>query len=205
MVNITSETKSDVKGCETIFKQIVAGEQISGCYKGKDFYTFQPRCKMISASNEYIESKDLSYGFLRRIRFIEFPVRFEENPTGNEKKKNRNILSELVKELPAILNWSLSGLEMLYDQDGFTETKDQKRMMETFIRLSSPIHDFVEDGNWDGGFYTRKSIYQDYSIWCKENGTHPFSARKFWVKFRELANVEEKTIQGERHVKIEKR
>jgi P4 family phage/plasmid primase-like protien len=206
MVNITSETKSDVKGCETIFKQVVAGEQISGCYKGKDFYSFQPRCKMISASNEYIESKDLSYGFLRRIRFIEFPTRFVEHPVAlNEKKKDRKILDKLLLELPAILNWSLDGLEMLYDQDGFTETRDQARMMDAFVKLSSPLHDFIEDMQLPfapDGWYTRKEVYRTYHDWCHANGTYPFSSRKFWVKLKDLVPLEEKKSHGERYMKI---
>lgn len=197
MVNIASETHSDVKGTETIFKQIVAGEQINGCYKGKDFLVFKPKCKMISASNDYIESKDLSYGFLRRIRFVDFPVTFTDTSTP---KRDRTILSRLLGELPGILNWSLIGLNHLLEQGEFTLTSDQTRMMETFISLSSPIHDFVKDYQIPETWTSRKTVYGKYKDWCIESNTHPFSARKFWVKLRGIVKFEERSVCGSREV-----
>ena len=59
LVNISSETKSDVRGAEAVFKKIVVGDLINGCYKNKDFINFRPRAKMISACNEFFKSLDV--------------------------------------------------------------------------------------------------------------------------------------------------
>lgn len=63
LVNISTETSSNVKGAESLFKQVVAGETINGCYKNKDFINFNPRCKLISACNEYIKSRERHQDF----------------------------------------------------------------------------------------------------------------------------------------------
>ena len=97
LVNISTETNSNVKGAESIFKQIVVGYTINGCFKNKDFVNFNPRCVMISACNEYIKSRDTTSGFLRRICFIDFPCKFEGE------KADIELESKLKAELPGIL------------------------------------------------------------------------------------------------------
>ena len=107
LVNISTETNSNVKGAESMFKQIVVGDEISGCYKNKDFVKFKPRCVMISACNEYIQSHDTTNGFLRRIQFIDFPRKFEgENA-------DRDLESKLKTELSGIFNWCYEGYKRL--------------------------------------------------------------------------------------------
>ena len=137
LVNISTETNSNVKGAESIFKQIITGDEINGCYKSKDFVTFHPRCVMISACNEYIQSHDTTNGFLRRIQFIDFPCKFEgENA-------DRNLESKLKMELPGIFNWAYEGYKRLKEQNKFTETSTQTEMMEDFVQLSNPVAVFT--------------------------------------------------------------
>ena len=80
ILNISSETQSDVKGAESVFKQLVVGDSVNGCYKGKDFKEFRTRAKFISACNDYIKSRDVTTGFLRRICFVSFNARFVDEP-----------------------------------------------------------------------------------------------------------------------------
>ena len=57
LLNISSETKSNIAGAESVFKQIVAGDMVSELLQGKDMISFRPRSKLFIACNEYMKSR----------------------------------------------------------------------------------------------------------------------------------------------------
>ena len=183
LVNISTETSSNVKGAESLFKQIVVGDEINGCYKNKDFVNFRPRCVMISACNEYIKTLDTTDGFLRRIIFIDFPCKF----TGS--KADPNLEEKLKAELAAIFNWCYEGYLRLRKQKHFTETPEQQEMMKEFVEIVSPIVAFINDELTDyTGRLTRGAMYKLYVGWCKDTGhTNPMTQNNFTMKFRKQA------------------
>lgn len=202
LVNISTETSSNVKGAESIFKQIVVGDTINGCYKNKDFVNFKPRCVMISACNEYIKSRDTTSGFLRRICFIDFPCKFEGE------KADVELESKLCTELSGIFNWAYEGYKRLRKQKKFTETPEQKKMIEEFVQIMNPVAAFIRE------FFSttymdsieRGVLYKNYVSWCKEAGHEAQSRNKFIQSFRKtvkqvMPNVIEVTIGGVRYFK----
>ena len=198
LVNISTETSSNVKGAESIFKQIVVGDTINGCYKNKDFVNFNPRCVMISACNEYIKSRDTTSGFLRRICFIDFPCKFEGD------KADIELESKLKGELPGIFNWAYEGYRRLSEQKHFTETPEQTQMMEEFVQIMNPVAAFIRETLSDRtGRIERKVLYEEYTTWCKSAGHEPQSRNKFMQSFRKtikqlMPYVEEKKVLGVR-------
>ncbi len=181
LVNISTETNSDVKGAESIFKQIVVGDPINGCHKSKDFVIFNPRCVMISACNEYIKSRDTTFGFLRRIIFIDFPRQFEgENA-------DLHLEETLMQELPGIFNWIYEGYKRLKAQMKFTETPEQADIMEDFVVLTDQVADFIQDSLLDAdGIIERSELYRKYLSWTKETMNKPQSRTRFIRNFRKV-------------------
>ncbi|MBQ3759178.1 MAG: toprim domain-containing protein [Synergistaceae bacterium] len=179
LVNISTETSSNVKGAESIFKQIVVGDTINGCYKNKDFVNFNPRCVMISACNEYIKSRDTTSGFLRRICFIDFPCKFEG------KKADTELESKLKAELPGIFNWAYEGYKRLCEQKKFTETPEQLVMMDEFVQIMNPVAAFIREClTGRTGLTERSKLYEEYTAWCKGAGHEAQSRNKFMQNFR---------------------
>lgn len=182
MLNISSETRSDVVQAETYFKQIVAGDTCTACYKGKDFVEFVPRAKLVMSCNEYLEPKDTSDGFLRRLLFVKFPVKFCDNPNPNnelEQKADRTLEKRFSQPeyLSGIMNWVISGYTQLKAVGGvFTEADDYKEVVEEFKTLTNPLIEFarefvmpIEHGT---GFrrISTEELYLDYTIWCSHSG-----------------------------------
>ena len=198
LVNISTETSSNVKGAESIFKQIVVGDTINGCYKNKDFVNFNPRCVMISACNEYIKSRDTTSGFLRRICFIDFPCKFEGE------KADLELESKLKTELSGIFNWAYEGYLRLREQKHFTETPEQAQMMDEFIQIMNPVAAFIREVLSERtGCVERKALYDEYTAWCKSAGHEAQSRNKFMQSFRKtikqlMPNVTEKKVLGVR-------
>ncbi len=183
MLNISAETKTNVAGAESKFKQITAGDEISACYKGKDYINFRPRAKMFLACNEYVKSSDTTDGWTRRFCFVDFPLKFVENPTSeNERLIDRTLESRLTtsEQLSAIFNWALQGYVMLKRCGYFTEPDDQLQITEEFKELSNPIIEFVKELDI-GGRMSNQSLYTEYKRWCEDSGHNPL-ARNTFVK-----------------------
>ena len=202
LVNISTETSSSVKGSESLFKQVVVGDTINGCYKNKNFINFKPRCVMISACNEYIKSRDTTTGFLRRICFIDFPCKFEGE------KADTDLENKLKTELPGIFNWSYEGFKRLKQQRHFTETREQDEMMNEFIQIMNPVAAFIEEClNDREGKVDRVELYRLYTEWAKLAGHEAQSRTKFIQTFRKTIkqirpDIEEVIVHGIRCFKF---
>jgi P4 family phage/plasmid primase-like protien len=187
LVNISSEVKSDVRGTESVFKQIVVGDAINGCYKGKDFITFRPRTKMIAAFNRYFRANDTSTGFMRRIVFVTFNAKFVfDNPSEGEYKADIHLTAKLNKELSAIFNWAYEGYKLLIESNKFTVTSDQQEIMDGFIRITNPLMAFAEDEKARlFGRIINSDLYKLYSDWCREAGHKPMGRIIFIQRFKQ--------------------
>jgi len=185
MLNISAETRTNVAGAESKFKQITAGDEISACYKGKDYITFRPRAKMFLACNEYVKSSDTTEGWTRRFCFVDFPMHFVELPNPNnpeERLIDRDIESKLTTpdQLSAIFNWILSGYVMLKNCGYFSEPDDQKQITEEFKELSNPLIEFAKELHISGEI-SNNQLYLRYKDWCEETG-HNALARNTFLK-----------------------
>ena len=183
MLNISAETRTNVAGAESKFKQITAGDEISACYKGKDYITFRPRAKMFLACNEYVKSSDTTEGWTRRFCFVDFPMHFVEDPNPNNPEElpiDRNIEARLTTNdsLSAIFNWVLQGYEMLKACGYFTEPDDQKAITEEFKELSNPLIEFAKEVEIDDRI-SSDLLYNQYKDWCNESGHNPLAKNTF--------------------------
>lgn len=208
MVNICNDIKTDVAGTGSFFKAIVAGDTISGCYKGKDFFDFKPACKMVFAANTMLSTRDIDGGFLRRICFINFPVQFVQNPTKqHERKRDTEILKKLLNELPGILNWSLSGLRALREKNNFTNTTDQETLIRELEMINDPISAFVDEvistsPEHFSAMQDRQLVYAKYRKWCDDTNSVAMSSRWFWPRLRQKVTVLESRDSFTRKVSI---
>ena len=154
---------------------------------------------MISACNEYIKSRDTTSGFLRRICFIDFPVKFEGE------KADLELESKLKTELSGIFNWAYEGYNRLKQQKHFTETPEQAQMMEEFVQIMNPVAAFIREClSEQTGRMERMELYVKYSSWCKEAGHETQSRNKFMQSFRKtikqlMPYVQERKTDGVRY------
>ncbi|MBQ6738873.1 MAG: toprim domain-containing protein [Synergistaceae bacterium] len=198
LVNISTETNTDIKGAETVFKQIVTGDKITGCFKNKDFVSFRPRCVCIMACNNFMKVNDKTKGFSRRLIFIDFPQIFEG------KNADKDIEKKLLQELPGIFNWAYEGYKRLKKQREFTPTLENNAMLEEFLEASNPVIVFINEKlrgvNTD---ISRDEMYSMYVNWARTNGYNipnktNFS-RNFIVTARQrISGFAEKKVRGER-------
>lgn len=186
LVNYASEISGDMTATVKWVKQIACGEQINGCYKGKDTIDFTTRCKMIFACNSSPKTSVIE-GLDRRLYFVDFPCKFVDFPDPNDPKQrpaDRDIIPKLLKELPGIFNWAYDGYKMLNTVKYFTETDEQAYYMQRFKETSNPVVAFCEDmQGLFNGTVPKNQLYTEYRNWCDQNGHKPKASNNFFIDF----------------------
>ncbi|MBQ6772559.1 MAG: toprim domain-containing protein [Synergistaceae bacterium] len=181
LVNFSSETETNLKGAEQIFKALVAGDVISAAHKGKDAIEFSSRSVQIMSTNGQLKSSDTSKGMIRRIIFIRFLRTFEG------KDANKNLTQELCGELPGIFNWVYEGYKRLMQNLAFTVTSENKQLIQDFLNESDPVEVFyIEEAVSYSGNYDAKELYEKYVEWCKASGHQIQSRNKFTRSFKNV-------------------
>lgn len=171
LVNIGSETSTNVNGAETIMKAVTAGDTVSACYKNKPFINFKSRSKCIFLLNDMIQSKDYSYGFARRLSFIKFEATFVDDPKkSNELRKDVNIARKFNDNLSGIFNWMLEGYKILKATNSITTSDDDAEIKEDFQESINPVYGFYKDMEELNRRTSNEEMYQQYKVWCEERG-----------------------------------
>ena len=183
MLNISSENKTEFYGAEETFKQVVSGDDISACYKGKDYITFKPRAKMIISLNNMPKSSDKSDGLLRRFAFCEFPLTFVETPNKpNERPLDRTLETKFAENshLTGMLNWVLDGYLMVRRCGYITETREHIEQLDVFKEESDHIITFVKEADINMRL-SNVDIYNMYKHWCLDNNYKATNSRAFYM------------------------
>ena len=203
LLNIGSDINSDFSKGEIRewLLKIADGTSIMACYKGMTHFDFIPRCKLVYACNA-MPTAEIVNGLNRRMRFIEFPCQYVENPDSTkpkQKQRDTDLIPKLLEELPGIFCWAYEGYQQLVKWGRFTDTYEQEELLKQFEELSNPVAVFCED--YDSSFHgpvSRADIYDWYRGWCDSTGHKPLSRERFMPKFRDAMGDR---ILGERRVR----
>jgi putative DNA primase/helicase len=162
-------------------------KQITGCspvtcrhIHGKPF-TYNPHYKMWLMSNYEPVIKGSDWGIWRRVKKIPW------NYTITEGEKDLLLPEKLKVEASGILNWALAGLRG-YIERGYRlpqcksvedATAKYRKDMDIIGRFAEECLCFKTTAVALG-----QEIYQEYTRWCKANGTFPLSSRRLYSEFR---------------------
>lgn len=205
LLNIGSDINSDFSKGEIRewLLKIADGTSIQACYKGMDHVDFIPRCKLVYACNA-LPTAEIVNGLNRRLQFVNFSCQYVETPDPkNPKQKRRdvNIMSKLLAELPGIFNWAYEGYKLLSVVGYFTDTPEQAELLKQFEQTSNPVSVFCEDKSDSfKGVVPRDDIYFWYTLWCENTGHKPLSRTKFIPRFEECLGDR---IKGKRRTRID--
>ena len=113
--NICGELPESGMIAGSMFKEVVEGAPVTDSFKGKDRFTFTPKCAHWFASNYLPASRDSSRGFTRRWLILDF------NHPVAEKDQVKNLAETIVaEEREAIAAWAIGGLRRLLEQNSYT-------------------------------------------------------------------------------------
>jgi putative DNA primase/helicase len=182
-----------------LFKSLVTGEMISGEYKFRGRFDFEPYAKLLFSCNKMPQTPDDTDAFFRRWLILAFPNQFLADNT----KTDPNLKEKLTtpEELSGILNWALEGLQRLLKQGKFSigETVEQTR--DRYTLLSNPVRAFAESrlDIAPGKIVTKKDVYNAFIQFCGEHNLPTISKNAFAMQLPQyIPCADSRTkIQGE--------
>lgn len=187
LLNVASEINANLAGAEEYLKQISSGERITACYKGKNFMAFNPRAKLVFATNGQLRANDVSDGLSRRLCIVNFTQSFADHPVKpNQRQRDTTLVPRLLQNLPAIFNWCLEGYLILRRTRDFTTMEDEEVAKQEFMEASNPLITFLKDSDLQGRI-SREELYERYKQWCVDAGHKQASRRTVISGIRVLA------------------
>lgn len=176
LLNIATESRLDLHNSEAAIKKIISGEHIRAAHKGVDAVEFKPRAKFFCAVNNFINSKDITYGFMRRFIFCPFNVTFSgENADSMLSQKLR-------EELPGIFNWIITHYKRLRETREFVTFPEHEAILSEFMTIANPLSGFIDMtcANWNSMQITTTELFTDYyKPWCEKVNCKPVNIFNF--------------------------
>lgn len=175
LVNIDSDVSAKASEFEAEFKTITSGEPVSCNQKFIATFEFVPYCKIVMAANIFPRITDHSSAFYKRLLLIPCDRVF------SEEEQNKNLIGELKKELPGILNWAIKGLKNLTKRGRFEELDFISQAVKELEYDNNPAYIFFDEHIevCKNNEIEKGELYEKYKIWSEKNKMYPLSSNRF--------------------------
>jgi len=170
----TSEPNEGSKFNEGLIKQITGGDTITARFLyGKEF-EFRPEFKLWLATNYKPVIRGTDMGIWRRIRLIPFEMKLPKD------KQDKHLSHKLIKEIPQILNWAISGT-LLWQKEGLESPESVEHATKDYKNEMDIINTFVDECcQLVTNFETpAKEVYDEYANWSKQGNEFLMSLTRF--------------------------
>ena len=144
---LSSEPNNDESLMESKVKQLTGGENITTRPLFGNMITFSPQCKCIISCNQFLKVVYDDGGMKRRLRIIDFPTKFVDNPVEeNERKIDVNLSKKFD-------SWKIDFFNILveyYDKFRkknykYPKCKEVEDNVMKYINKNNPYVQFVEN------------------------------------------------------------
>lgn len=174
-----------LKETGTIKQLITAAAPMSVQKKGQQAHEILPYARIMVMGNGHVSAMhDRSDGFYRRLILLTCKPK---NPT---RKDDRHLISKILKELPGIFVWSLTGLQRLIARGyEFPITESMKQAIMQKMLEENPALQFLQDGDWityGNEEATSKDLYDAFIVWCKNNAIDPPAMKTVLGEFKSI-------------------
>lgn len=180
----------------SVFKAASGGDYIKAEGKGKDIKSLVFKGFIIIACNDlpYI-ADDKGDHIYRRMCIVPCT---HEIP---EKERDPNILSKMLKELPAIANWAIEGLHRLKNNRfNFTDIAAGKEYIDNYRKSSDTVFSFLMD---EGYIITKdpkdkvvkSELFTAYKSYCIANERIQAGVQQFGERITKLTGYPEQVTR----------
>ncbi|MDR3604202.1 MAG: DUF5906 domain-containing protein [Syntrophaceae bacterium] len=141
LANFSSEVEASKVRNDALFKKLVDGSELTVDKKYvASPISFRPFAKLWVAANHLFDTKDTSYGIMRRLLFLHFEKKMDD--TNRDLNRAKRIIDT---EMSGVLNWAVEGLELL-NKEGFEPLPAcHNQLYKETVSAIDPRCDFVEN------------------------------------------------------------
>lgn len=168
---------------EPLIKQLVGGDKTTAMRKHCNPITFTPQAKIVMDGNSRPQIKGTDDGIWRRVRVIEFPVKFSGDTN------NINLLDELKEEAPHILALMVQDC-LRYQTQGLLDVPRSVMLATTQYKNNEDyfgqfVFDTFEETAGPSASIPVRAMEQMLLDWIKTNNTGvPMSSRQISAELR---------------------
>lgn len=175
LVNYASEISGNVD--VGVLKQLISREKVDARHPYGRPFTMTHYARLIFNLNELPGNVEHTKGFFRRFLIIPFNITIPDHEQDIR-------LSEkiIATELAGVFNWILDGLKRILDQERFSECHASKAALEEYEIESDSVALYLKDKGYrssQSNTYMLGTFYQEYQEYCKQDGYHAVSKKKF--------------------------
>lgn len=168
-LNVSGEIQGKKLREITTFKCITGGDRIEAEYKGKDLFSFVPRCKLLFAGNALptTSEADVTKAFVNRLTILLF------NHSIPKEKQDKDLLDKLLAEKDAIFTLAMDALRELKSRNYcFTLPKESSDFLNSFAERGNSLQSFLKDccEIEPEARVFNTDLCQTYAQYCLENG-----------------------------------
>ena len=175
LVNYGSEINGKLES--SLFKQLVSGEPVEARLPYGQPFILKQYAKLIFNSNELPKDVEHTNAYFRRFLIIPFDV------TIPPEKQDKTLHVKIIEnELSGVFNWVLDGLNRLLEQKRFTHCDAIKKAVEQYKSQSDSVKMFIDENNYKNHateYKLIKDLYNDYRVYCVEDGFKPVNKCNF--------------------------
>lgn len=172
-----AETDDNRRFSVSRVKWLSGDDRLTGRYMWeKDPTSFYPTHTLFLLTNHRPHAAAHEYAFWDRLRLVNFPYRYVDNPRAEgERLRDRTLPARLEAELSGILAWLVRGC-LLWRKDGIAPPKSVLAATEDYKRDEDHMQDFVDECLETSGPESRVSasdVYDLYTRWhLKQRGKY---------------------------------
>lgn len=188
LANIGDDISDEYISDSSIFKKLVTGEEITVERKHEQPYSIRNTATLMFATNNLPDMADKSSGMIRRLSVVPFNAWITREDPDFDPFIIDKLTTDEAKSY--LLNRALEGLERVFYNQGFTEPRVVKELMDDYYREINNVLQFMDIR--DKGSIVGKisnDVYNDYVFWCIEANQVPYKLRRFNTEIRKATNL----------------
>ena len=176
------------------FKSVTGNDSISAEFKGKDPFSFTPRCKLLFAGNALpgtLES-DATRAFTNRLVVLLF------NHSIPNERQDKELLNKLWNERDSIFTLAVNALRDLAQRNFcFTLPEESLRFLESFAERGNSLQAFLRDCCIlkPHAKVHNTELLSAYEQYCLENGLEQFSKQRLYDMLSGIPGVSTQRIR----------
>jgi putative DNA primase/helicase len=168
------ETEQGRRWAESKIKALTGGDPISARFMRADFFTYQPKFKLVIAGNYKPAIRSVDEALRRRLHLIPWNQRITAD------KKDKDLPEKLRAEWPAILNWMVAGCLMWIDE-GLAPPDCVEQATTVYFEEEDSLLAWVSECCDLGEKKTElfSALYQSWEEWAKRHGEDAGTSKSF--------------------------
>ncbi len=173
-----------------IIKKVLGEDTLRAEQKGRDAISFRSYAKMIFSTNELpLVKNEKTNGFYRRLLVLHM--------NRVPKKKNPNLLNELLQEIDYFLWLSVQALERMYEKNIIMISDDSEKAVTQLRCDSDTVQAFLMEACVleEDGRIERRELYNKYIRYCEDVERQSLKRNNFYKSLR-LKGYKEKKSGG---------